>query len=59
MIAGGIKVIDQGTRCLLTRQLLLDNPTIMKAQSCNLCILLKIMMGKETKEMFADFVYLP
>ena len=39
MIAGGIKVIvDQGDICPLTRQLLLDNPTTMKAQSRNLCI---------------------
>ena len=55
IIAGGIKIIDQGARCPLTRMLLLDNPTTMKAQSRNLCIVSKLMMGRETKEMFEEF----
>jgi hypothetical protein len=55
IIAGGIKITDQAARCPLTRKPLLDNPTTMKAQSRNLCIPLKIMMGRETKETFTEF----
>ena len=55
MIAGGIKIIDQAARCPLTRRPLLDNPATMSAQSRNLCIPLKIMMGRETKETFTEF----
>jgi hypothetical protein len=55
IIAGGIKITDRGARCPLTKKPLLDNPTTMKAQSWNLCIPLKIMMGRETKETFTEF----
>ena len=55
IIAGGIKVTDQAGRCPLTSKPLLNNPTTMKAQSRNLCIPLKIMMGRETKETFTEF----
>ena len=55
IIAGGIKVIDRGARCPVTNRPLLDNPCTMSAQSRNLCIILKLMMGRETKETFADF----
>ena len=55
IIAGGIKVTDQAARCPLTSKPLLNNPTTMKAQSRNLCIPLKIMMGRETKETFTEF----
>jgi hypothetical protein len=58
MIAGGIKIIDRGARCPLTRKPLLDNPTTMTAQSRNLCIPLKIMMGRETTETFTEFATL-
>jgi hypothetical protein len=58
MIAGGIKITDRGARCPLTKQPLLDNPITMKAQSRNLCIPLKIMMGRETKETFKEFASL-
>ena len=58
MIAGGVKVTDRGARCPLTRQPLLDNPTTMKSQSRNLCIPFKLMMGRETKETFAEFATL-
>jgi hypothetical protein len=58
IIAGGIKITDRGARCPLTKRPLLDNPTTMKAQSRNLCIPLKIMMGRETKETFAEFATL-
>jgi hypothetical protein len=57
-IAGGIKITDRGARCPLTKQALLDNPTTMKAQSRNLCIVLKAMMGRETKETFVEFATL-
>lgn len=55
IIAGGIKIIDNAARCPLTSKPLLDNPTTMKAQSRNLCIPLKIMMGRETKDTFVEF----
>ena len=55
IIAGGIKIIDKAARCPLTRRPLLDNPATMSAQSRNLCIPLKIMMGRETKETFTEF----
>ncbi|KAI2490253.1 hypothetical protein MHU86_24329 [Fragilaria crotonensis] len=55
IIAGGIKITDRGARCPLTKKPMLDNPTTMKAQSRNLCIPLKIMMGRETKETFTEF----
>ena len=55
IIVGGIKAMDKGEQCPLTSKPLLDNPTTMKAQSRNLCILLKIMMGRETKETFTEF----
>lgn len=55
IIAGGIKVNDLAARCPLTNRLLLDNPATMSAQSRNLCIPLKIMMGRETKETFKEF----
>ena len=55
IIAGGIKIVDHGARCPLLNKPLLDNPTIMKAQFQNLCIPLKIMMGRETKNTFIEF----
>ncbi|KAI2497531.1 hypothetical protein MHU86_16985 [Fragilaria crotonensis] len=55
IIAGGIKVTDRAARCPITNRPLLDNPTTMSAQSRNLCIPLKIMMGRETKETFTEF----
>jgi hypothetical protein len=55
IVAGGIKITDRRARCPLTKQALLDNPTTMKAQSRNLCIALKVMMGRETKETFVEF----
>jgi hypothetical protein len=55
IVAGGIKVNDLDARCPLTNRLLLDNPATMSAQSRNLCIPLKIMMGRETKETFTEF----
>ena len=58
MIAGGIKITGRGARCPLTKKQLLDNPTTMKAQSRNSCIPLKWMMGRETKETFAEFATL-
>jgi hypothetical protein len=58
IIAGGIKITDRGARCPLTKQPLLDNPTTMKEQSRNLCIPLKIMMGRETMETFKEFATL-
>ena len=58
IIAGGIKVTDRGARCPLTQQPLLDNPTTMKAQSRNVCLPLKVMMGRETKETFPEFATL-
>lgn len=58
IIAGGIKVTDRGARCPITRRPLLDNPFTMSAQSRNLCIPLKIMMGRETKETFVEFASL-
>ena len=58
IIAGGIKVTDRGARCPITSRPLLDNPFTMSAQSRNLCIPLKIMMGRETKETFPEFASL-
>ena len=55
IIAGGIKVTDRAALCPLTKMPLLDNPMTMKAQSRNLCIPLKIMMGREMKETFTEF----
>ena len=55
IIAGGIKVTDRAALCPLTKMPLLDNPMTMKAQSRNLCIPLKIMMGRETKDTFTEF----
>jgi hypothetical protein len=55
IITGGIKVTDWGARRPLTKQPLLNNPTTMKAQSRNMCIPLKIMMHRETKETFTEF----
>ena len=55
IIAGGVKITDLAARCPLTKRPLLDNPTTMSAQSRNLCIPLKIMMGRETKETFTEF----
>ena len=58
MIAGGVKVTDMCARCPITRQPLLDNPTTMKAQSRNLNIPFKLMVGRETKETFVEFATL-
>jgi hypothetical protein len=58
IIAGGIKITDRAALCPLTKKPLLDNPTTMKAQSRNLCIPLKIMMGRETKDTFTEFATL-
>ena len=55
IIAGDIKVTDQAARCPITSKPLLDNPKTMKAQSRNLCIPLKIMMGWETSKTFEEF----
>jgi hypothetical protein len=55
IIAGGIKIIDRGKRCPITNRPLLDKPCTMSAQSRNLCTPFKLMMGRETKESFADF----
>ncbi|KAI2505217.1 hypothetical protein MHU86_9213 [Fragilaria crotonensis] len=55
VIAGGIKITDRAARCPITCRPLLDNPCTMSAQSRNLCIPLKIMMGRETKETFVEF----
>ena len=55
IIAGGNKIADGGGRCPLIRRPRLDNPTTMHAQSRNLCIPLKIMMGRETMETFREF----
>ena len=55
IIARRIKIIDHGAHCPLTYKPLLDNPTTMKAQSRNVCIPLKIMMGWETKDTFIEF----
>ena len=52
---GGIKIIDRAARCPITNRRLLDNPFIMSGQSINLCIPLKIMMGRETKQIFTEF----
>lgn len=54
IVAGGIKT-DLATQCPLTKRPLLDNPATMCVQSRNLCLLLKIMMGWETKETFTEF----
>ena len=45
----------RGARCPITNRPLLDNPCTMSAQSRNLCMPFKLMMGRETKESFADF----
>ena len=58
IVAGGIKITDRGARCPLTKQPLLDDPTTMKAQSRNLCIVLKLLLGRETKETFKEFATL-
>jgi hypothetical protein len=55
IIAGGVKIVDLAARCPSTKQPLLDDPAMMSAQSCNLCIPIKIMMGRETKETFTEF----
>jgi hypothetical protein len=55
IIAGGVKITDLAARCPLTKRPLLDNPATMSAQSRNLCIPLKIMMGRETRETFTEF----
>ena len=55
IIAGGVKITDHAARCPLTKRPLLDNPATMCAQSRNLCLPLKIMMGRETKETFTEF----
>ena len=55
IIAGGVKITDLAARCPMTKQPLLDNPATMSAQSQNLYIPLKIMMGRETKETFTEF----
>ena len=44
--------------CPLTKKTLLDNPTAMNAPSQNLCIPLKKMMGRETKDTFTKFATL-
>ena len=54
IIAGGFKITDLATRCPLTKRPLLDNPTLMSAPSRNVCIPLKIMIGRETKEIFTE-----
>jgi hypothetical protein len=59
IIAGGIKITDRGARCPLTKQSMLDNPTTtMKTQSRNLRIPLKLMVGREMKEIFKEFATL-
>jgi hypothetical protein len=45
IVAGGVKLTDCGARCPITNRLFLDNPATMSAQSRNLCIPLKILMG--------------
>ncbi|KAI2490109.1 hypothetical protein MHU86_24480 [Fragilaria crotonensis] len=55
IIAGGVKITDLAARCPSTKRPLLDDPLTMSAQSRNLCIPLKIMMGRETKETFTEF----
>jgi hypothetical protein len=58
IIAGGIKITDCAARCPITGRPLLDNPLTMSAQSRNLCIPLKIMMGRGTKQTFTEFALL-
>lgn len=58
IIAGGIKITDRAAQCPITSRPLLDNPFTMSAQSRNLCIPLKIMMGRETKQTFTEFALL-
>jgi hypothetical protein len=58
IVAGGVKLTDRGAWCPITNRLLLDNPATMSAPSRNLCILLKILMGRETKETFHEFASL-
>lgn len=58
IIAGGIKVTDRSARCPTTNRPLLDNPFTMTAQSRNLCVPFKIMMGRETKQTFKEFASL-
>jgi hypothetical protein len=55
IIAGGIKITDRAAQCPITSRPLLYNPFTMSAQSRNLYIPLKIMMGRETKETFTSF----
>ena len=55
IIAGGVKITDVAARCPLTNRPLLDDPVTMSAQSRNLCLPLKIMMGRETTETFTEF----
>jgi hypothetical protein len=58
IIAGGVKITDLAARCPSTKRPLPDDPHMMSAQSRNLCIPLKIMMGRETKETFKEFAAL-
>ena len=58
IVAGGVKVTDRAARCPITSRLLLENPATMSAQSRSLCIPLKILMGRKTKETFHEFASL-
>ena len=54
MTIGGCRIIDRKARDSLTKALLLHDPATMKAQSVELSEPFKLVLGRETKESFAE-----